>query len=166
MKLKFALSSALALGLISNAGCAQAPPPQPVAGAPAQPPPGPPPAPGYPASNVVSAALVSDSSSVRYVIYGPGGEVQAVVLRDEKVVTVPPDLGWQLRAALVRGASVRVSGIPQDIGQQRQLIAQTVQVSGQSYASAGPPPPPPAGGPAGPPPPRAGGVPPPPPPPQ
>ena len=166
IKVKIAMALCFATGMLPTQGCAQTPapppPPNPAVGAPAPPPPagGPlappraatqPPGVGQSAA-APAAVLVNDNSSIRYVIYGPGGEVQALVLRNETIVSVPPDLGAQIGPVAVRGASIRVAGVTQYFGRQRELMAQNIQVGGQNFASVGPaaatPPPAPGAGPA------------------
>jgi hypothetical protein len=128
------------------------------------------------------------NSRISTVVYGPQGEVQALALRNGVAVSLPPDLGAQLRTAILRGTRVQVSGTQRVIAGQTSLLAQTLTANGQTVvtqppapdggtAAAPPPPPgPPAprgpaawpgpGGPPPPPPPTAEGAATPPPPPQ
>lgn len=144
------------------------PPPPPQYGAPPPPPPvgyAPAPPPTATAGLVAGGAPVTRTSHVRTIIYGPQGEVQGLTLRDGVAVSVPPDLGIQLRGVLNRGTLIQVSGQQQAIGGETTLFAQSVTANQQTFASAPPPTGAPAGSPPPPPPPPGGPVPPPPPPP-
>jgi hypothetical protein len=120
---------------------------------------------------------VSDDGRVQSIVYAPRGEVQAVVLRDETVVTLPPDLGSQVGSVISRGTTLHVTGQQQLIGGQKQIVAQNIQIGSQKFVASAPaplpgprprrnrpgvqpPPPPPQPEPAG-----ANAAPPPPPPP-
>lgn len=142
----------------------------------------PPPPPGVPL--VPAAQLVTHTSRVGTVVYGPQGDLQAIVLRDGIVVSVPPDLGMRLQPAIAKGTRVQVSGSQQVINGQPSMVAQSVLANGQTFVTqqVGPPlgprlaenvPPPPCGasdprgpsgrrGPGAPPPPPPNGAPPPP----
>jgi hypothetical protein len=140
----------------------------------AQNPSAPPPPGAFAASLMATTAIYK--SRISTVVYGPQGEVQALVLRNGVGVSVPPDLGAQLQASIVRGARVQVSGTKRVIAGQTSLLAQSVTENGQTMVASQPPsqdrgpaaaPPPPPGppgprgpadrrGPAGPPPPPPG----------
>ena len=103
-------------------------------------------------------AFATRSSRVNAVVYGPQGEVQALVLRDGVAVNLPPDLGMRLHAGIAKGVRVQVSGTQQVIAGQTSLMAQSVTANGQTFvatqplpdrgpglAGNGPPPPPPGG---------------------
>lgn len=113
----------LAGSLLTITACAQAP----------QPPPPPAPVPN-------AGTSVSDDSRVRSIVYAPRGEVQALVLRDETIVTLPPGLGFQVGSVVSRGTSLRVTGWQQFIGGQKQIVAQNIQIGGQSFVDSAPAP--------------------------
>ena len=131
----------------------------------------PPPPPGASAPSPFGGAATYNSR-ISMVVYGAQGELQAFALRNGVAVSLPLDLGAQLRASLVRGARVQVSGTQRVIAGQTSLLAQSVTANGQTMVAGQPPtadapPPPPPPGPSGPgvPPARRGpGGPPPPPP--
>lgn len=145
----------------------------------------PPPPPGVPL--VPAGQLVTHTSRVGTVVYGPQGDLQAIVLRDGIAVSVPPDLGMRLQPAIAKGTRVQVSGSQQVINGQPSMVAQSVLANGQAFVTqqvapplgpglaenVPPPPPPPCGaseprgpsgrrGPGAPPPPPPNGAPPPP----
>lgn len=93
-----------------------------------------------PASN--AGVSVSDNSRVQSIVYAPRGEVQALVLRDETVVTLPPDLGSQMGNLISRGTALHVTGQQQLIGGQKQIVAQNIQIGGQNFIASAPAPPP------------------------
>ncbi len=133
------------------------PPPPPPAQYGAPPPPPPPPPVGYApappptatAGIVAGGTPVTRTSHVRTIIYGPQSEVQGLTLRDGVAVSVPPDLGIQLRGVLSRGTLIQVSGQQQAIGGETVLFAQSIVANKQTFATA----PPLTGAPAEPPPP-------------
>jgi hypothetical protein len=114
--LSIALSSAAALS-----AAAQVPPP---------PPPGMPLAP--------AGQLVTHTSRVGTVVYGPQGELQAMVLRNGIAVSVPPDLGMRLQPAIAKGTRVQVSGSQQVINGQSSMVAQSVLANGQTFSTSQP----------------------------
>ncbi len=113
----------------------------------------PPPAPQAPPAIVGTSA--THSGRITAVVYGPQGEVQAILLGDGAAVSLPPDLAMRAQAGVVRGSRVQVSGTQRVIAGQVSLIAQSLTANGQTFVAALPAP-----GPA-----FAGGAPPPPPPP-
>jgi hypothetical protein len=130
-----------AFALLATAGCAQSPTPptaviptpQPAgAGAPA------PPVPDAAGPQLSTRAAVTETGAIRYIIYGRQGEVQALILRSDRIVSIPPELGAQMRMTLSKGAAVSVTGSPQQFGRQRQLFAQSVQINGQNVAAVAP----------------------------
>lgn len=140
--------------LAQPCACPPPPPPPPPAqyGAPPPPPPvgyAPAPPPTATAGIVAGGTPITRTSHVRTIIYGPQGEVQGLTLRDGMAVSVPPDLGIQLRGVLSRGTLIQVSGQQQAIGGETVLFAQSIVANKQTSASA----PPPTGAPAGSPPP-------------
>lgn len=126
----------------------------------------PPPSPAAPEASAVQP--VKHTSRISAVVYGPQGELQAIVLRDGIAVSVPPDLGLRLRPAIARGTRVQVSGSQQYINGQPMMAAQSVLANGQSFVASQPPqsfgagpavnPPPPAPCGSAPPPPPPNGV--------
>jgi hypothetical protein len=115
------------------------------------------PAPPPPAAHGASPMGIpaTYNSRISAVVYGPQGEVQALALRNGVAVSLPPDLGAQLQAAVVKGTRVRVSGTQRVIAGQISLLAQSLTANGQTMvaiqpptpdsgpAAAVPPPPPP-----------------------
>ena len=81
------------------------------------------------------------SSRISAVVYGPQGEVQALALRNGVAVSLPPDLGAQLQATLVKGARVQVSGTQRVIAGQTSLLALSLTANGQTIVAIQPPPP-------------------------
>jgi hypothetical protein len=135
--------SIFASALLATAGCAQSPPP-PTAAIPAPRPAGA--GAEAPAPPVIIAAgpqpstrpEVTETGAIRDIIYGPQGEVQAVILRSDRIVSIAPELGAQMQMTLSKGAAVSVTGSPKQFGRQRQLFAQSVQINGQSFVAAAP----------------------------
>jgi hypothetical protein len=126
MKATQLFTQLLAGCLLITAACAQAPQtPSPVPAA----------------SNAGMSA--SDDGRVQSIIYAPRGEVQALVLRDETVVTLPPDLGSQVGSVISRGTTLHVTGQQQLIGGQKQIVARNIQIGSQKFVASAPAPPPP-----------------------
>src|SRR5580698_9470713 len=93
----------------------------------------PPPSPGAPLAS--SGQLVTRTSRVGTLVYGPQGELLAMVLRNGIAVTVPPDLGKRLKSAVSKGTRVQVSGIQQVFNGQPRMVAQSVLANGQRFAA-------------------------------